>query len=72
LRHLRQVLKELEKATEIQERAGARLIASIERRGYEARKLARLAHLNCIRKRLASARDARMEIEREIEGLRTA
>jgi hypothetical protein len=71
LRHLRQVLKELEKATEVQERAGARLRASIKRCGNEVQKPARLTRLDCVRKRLTSLRDTRMEIEREIEGLRT-
>jgi hypothetical protein len=72
LRHLQQVLKELEKATEVQERASARLRASIERGGNAAQKPARLSRLDFIWKRLASVRDARIEIEREIEGLRAA
>ncbi len=72
LRHLRQVLRELEKATEVQERASARLRASIERNRNAAQKPVRLTQLDYVGKRLASVRGAITEIEREIEGLRRA
>ena len=72
LRHLRQVLKETEKAIEVQERASARLSASIERSRNAVRKPAWLEQMTCVRKRLAFVRQAKREIEREIEGLNQA
>ena len=72
LRHLRQVVKETQKAIEVQERASARLRASIERNRNAARKPAWLIQIDTVWKRLAFVRQAKMEIEREIEGLKSA
>ena len=72
LRHLRQVLKETEKAIGVQERESARLRASIERSRDAARKPAWLDQMNFVGRRLAFVRQAKMEIEREIEGLKRA
>ncbi len=72
MQHLRQVLKETQRAIEVQERASARLKASIERSRNVARKPVWIDQMNFVWKRLAFVRQAKMEIEREIEGLRRA
>ncbi len=72
LRHLRQVLKETQKAIEVQERASARLKTSIERSRNIAKKPVWIDQMNFVGKRLAFVRQAKMEIEREIEGLKRA
>ncbi len=72
MRHLRQVLKETQKAIEVQERVSARLSASIERSANTAKKPAWLDQMDFVWKRLAFVREAKMEIEREIEGLKSA
>ena len=72
LRHLQQVLRETQKAIEVQERAKSRLRASIERNRNPARKPAWLIQMDSVWKRLAFVREAKTEIEREIEGLKSA
>ncbi len=72
LRHLQQVLKETQRAIEVQERASARLKASIERNRNPTREPAWLDKIDHVWKRLAFEREARVEIEREIEGLKSA
>ena len=72
LRHLRQVLKETEKAIGVQERASARLTASIERSRNGVGNPARLEQMTFVRRRLAFVLQAKREIEREIEGLKQA
>ena len=72
MRHLRQVLKETERTIEVQERASAKLRASIERSRNAVRKPAWLKQMTLVRRRLAFVRQAKLDIEREIEGLSRA
>jgi hypothetical protein len=72
LRHLRQVLKETERTIEVQERASAKLRASIERSRNVVRKPAWLKQMTSVGRRLAFVRQAKLDIEREIEGLSRA
>jgi hypothetical protein len=70
LRHLQQMRNEMQKAMEVQERASARLKASIERNRKPENKPTRLIQLDSVQRRLALVRGLKIEIEREIEGLR--